>query len=171
MSLKPEILDEKRFKLLGCVFYGDPFHSAKEWSYENEIGKLWMRFYTLLQKYFVLINKVMIDQDVGYEVHIEPEEYKKSKKYYVFVGMEVSDIEEVPVEMFLKILPKTRYVKFTTKVTEINTCEDIFRTWLPQEGFEQTYPYMIQGYDRKRYKDLKDKNSEIDWYIPVKKIG
>jgi AraC family transcriptional regulator len=170
MTVKPEIIDEKKFKLLGCVFYGDPFHSAAEWTYENEIGKLWMRFYTLMQKYFVLISKIIVDQDVAYEIHIEPEEYIKTKRYYVFVGMEVSNIEEIPVEMFLKILPNTKYLKFTTKVTERDTCEDVFKNWIPKNGFEQAHPYVIQGYDRKRYKDLNDPKSEIDWYIPVRKV-
>ena len=59
--IEPTILEEKTFKLLGCVFYGDPFHSAEEWSYENEIGKLWQRFGALTYKYSILMNKISIE--------------------------------------------------------------------------------------------------------------
>ena len=85
--IKPTILEEKTFKLLGCVFYGDPFHSAKEWTYENEIGKLWQRFAKVSYKYSILLKKICTDVDIGYEIHLEPEEYKETRNYYVMVGM------------------------------------------------------------------------------------
>jgi len=168
--MKPIEIHEKAFRLLGCVFYGDPFHSAKEWSNENEIGKLWMRLHKLTQKYSILIKSIITDLNVGYELHLEPEEYKITKKYYVMVGMEMNNIEEIPLEMFVKILPKTRYVKFTTTIEEkFKIGAYIYNTWIPEKGYEQAFPFIVQGYDAKRYKGLDDPNSEIDWYIPVKK--
>ena len=42
--MEPQILDEKIYNLIGSVYYGNPFHSAKEWSTDNEIGNTWKRF-------------------------------------------------------------------------------------------------------------------------------
>ncbi len=169
MTIKPEITPERTFNLLGCVYYGDPFHSAEEWSGENEIGHLWQRFMGLAYKYSILLNKIRVGSQIGYELHIEPEEYKKTKQYYVFVGIEVSSVEEAPVEMFIKTLPTTKYLVYTTKVHDANAVEYLFKDWIPKNGYEQAYPYIIQAYDNKRFKGMDDKDSEIDWYIPIKK--
>ena len=115
-TVKPIIIEHKIFKLLGCVYYGNPFHSAEEWSYENEIGKLWNRFGELTYKYSKLLKGISIDRDIAYEVHLEPEEFKKTKKYYVMVAMEVKESNEIPLEMFIKILPKSDYLIFTTTI-------------------------------------------------------
>lgn len=168
LNREPKIIDEKIFRLLGCVFYGDPFHSAKEWTIENEIGKTWLRFGNLSRKYSILLKKINANPYVAYEIHIEPEEYKKTKKYDIFVGIEVKNYEEVPVEMFVKILPKTRYVMFITKGRDFSEGEYVFKKWLPNSNCEQAYPYIIQSYDRRRFKALDDEESEIDWYIPIK---
>ena len=163
-----QITDEIGFKLLGSVFWGDPFHSAEEWSVENEIGKLWMRFMGLVKKNSKLLQKIWIRPDVGYEIHIETEEFRKNKQYYVFVGMEVTNLEEIPVDMFAKILPKTKYVMTTTKVHEFDTVEYILKDWIRKGDYEQAYPYIIQVYDYKRFKGMEHKDSELDWYIPLR---
>jgi len=170
--MEPVILEEKIFKLLGCVFYGDPFHSAKEWSYENEIGMLWQRYMSLCGKYAQLLKKISENFNTGYEIHLEPEEFKDTKQYYVMIGMEVNDLEEIPLEMFIKIFPKSNYVVFTTRMEEkYEMGAYIYREWLPENSWKQSFPYIIQGYDGTRYKGLEDPKSEIDWYIPVKKVG
>jgi len=170
--MEPLILEEKSFQLLGCVFYGDPFHSAKEWTYENEIGKLWERFGKLSYKYSKLLGKISTERNVAYEIHLEPEEFKKTKEYYVMVGMEVDNLDEIPLEMFIKIMPNSTYVVFTTTMEEkFKKGAYIYREWIPENGWKQSFPYILQGYDGARYKGLDDPKSEIDWYIPVKKIG
>jgi AraC family transcriptional regulator len=171
-EIKPSIIEERVFRLLGCVFYGDPFHSAKEWSYDNEIGNLWKRYGKLIYKYSKLINSISIDQNLNYEVHLEPEEYKKNKQYYVLIGTEIKDSEEFPLEMFLKIFPKSKYLKFTTTMeNKWKIGGYIYKTWIPENNYDQAFPYVIQAYDLKRYKGLDDPQSEIDWYIPIKTLS
>ncbi len=167
---EPTIVENKTFKLLGCVFYGDPFHSAKEWSYENEIGKLWQRFLNLTNKYSVLLKKICNNYNLAYELHLEPEEFKDTKQYYVMTGMEVATFEEIPLELFAKILPKTAYVFFTTTMeNKFKYGAYVYKDWLPQHGYQQSFPYVLQSYDGRRYKGLEDPESQIDWFIPVKK--
>jgi AraC family transcriptional regulator len=142
---------------------------VKEWTIENEIGKIWQRFMSLAGKYSSLLSKISTS-NTCYEVHIEPEEYKTTKNYYVFVGIEVASIKEVPLEMFVKILPATRYAQFTTKTSNKDAGATIIREWLPHNGYVQVYPYIIEAYDSTRFKSVDDPESEIDWYIPVKEV-
>lgn len=84
--------------------------------------------------------------------------------------MEVTNIDEVPLEMFVKILPKTNYVVFTTILeNKFEMGGYMYKKWLPENNYIQSFPYVLQMYDRKRYKGLEDPKSEIDWFIPVKK--
>jgi AraC family transcriptional regulator len=186
------ISESRNLRLLGCVYYGNPFHEAKEWSYENEIGKLWQRFGKLSQKYSSYLEKIAIEPKVAYELHLEPEEYQKSKNYYVFVGIAVDYVDEMPLEFFLKSLPKTQYLQFTSNVTAQDNAEYFFSKWLntnfnenitkseeselklePDEtinsGYEQAFPYILQRYDDK-YKGLDDPDSELGWMVPIKKL-
>ncbi len=170
MKLSPKIIEEKVFTLLGCVYYGDPFHSAEPWSQDNEIGKTWERFGKL---YFInsrFLDKIIINPKIGYEVHIESRDYRKTKSFHIFVGMEVKNTEFVPIEMFIKILPRTKYAYFTTKGDDYNTCEYAFQEWLPKSKFEQSFPYIIEAYEEGRYdyQEMDDQENEIDWYIPIK---
>lgn len=167
--MEPIITEEKIFNLLGCIYYGDPFHLAAPWSYENEIGLLWKRYIELAKIYKNFLNKINVNPNIGYEVHIEPKEFQDTKNFYIFVGIEVFSLEFVPLEMIIKKLPKTKYLNFTTKADDFKTCGNIYNEWLPSSEYEQSYPYIIEAYEHPRYKGLTDKESEIDWYIPIKK--
>ena len=177
------ISDPIHLNLLGCVFYGDPFHDSKEWSYKNEIGKLWQRFMRLSKKYSSYLEKINVEPGVAYELHLEPEEYENTKRYYVFVAIAVDFVAEVPLEFFQKALPKTKYLQFTTKATAQNNAEYFFKEWLGSKdaeeskgegkseasSYDQAYPYVLQRYDE-RYRGLNDPKSELGWMVPIKKM-
>lgn len=109
-----------------------------------------------------------LNSTISYEIHIEPEEYVNTRQYYVFVGFELKKISEVPLEMFIKILPSIQYLKFTAKAKDHDSGEYYFKNWFSHSKYEQAYPYIIQAYDAQRFKSLEDEESEIDWYIPIK---
>ena len=167
--MEPEIIEEKVFKLLGCVYYGDPFHTYKGWHPKNEIGITWERFLSLWEEYREFLEDIKEGVAIGYEVHIEPGDYSKEKKFHIFVGFEVKSLEFFPLEMFYKTLPKTKYLFFTTK----NMGEDsdyYFSEWLPESNYETSYPFIMQSYSPKRWKK-DDPDSLMDWYIPIKEKG
>ncbi len=167
--MKPKIISKKDLHLIGCVFYGDPFHSAKGWDTANEIGKLWAKFNELMQKNKKKIQKYLVDPDISYEVHIDPEVSKEENKWYIFVGKEVENLEVMPLQMFHKILPKTRYAVFTSKGNNYLQANDvIYKEWLPDSNFDESFSFQIQVYDSKRYFGLDNEESEIDFYIPIK---
>ncbi len=167
--MEPKIISKKELHLIGCIFYGNPFHSAKGWDTANEIGKLWQKFDILMKKNKENLQKYLVDSDVSYEVHIDPEISKEENKWYVFVGSEVENLEEMPLEMFYKIMPKTRYALFTSKGKDYLYANDIiYKEWLPKSNFEESFSFQIQVYDSKRYFGLDNEESEIDFYIPIK---
>lgn len=168
-GVKVILTDPVQYRLLGCVFYGDPFHSAKEWSYDNEIGHLWNRFMRLGHEHEDYFASVNTQPGIGYEVHIEPSDYDgdTNKEYYVFVGLSVGDGIEIPLEMFLKVLPRTCYLEFSTPVTRYDVAESVFKELLGDgKNYSQSFPYIIQRYDE-RYLGLDNPDSMLDWLIPV----
>ncbi|MFX0095717.1 MAG: GyrI-like domain-containing protein [Candidatus Hodarchaeota archaeon] len=168
---KIEIIEKRRtMHLIGCVFYGDPFHSSRGWSVENEIGLTWQRFMNLYAKNQEMINMYRINPNLAYEVHIEPEEYKETKNFYVFVGIEVNNLDKMPLGMFYKILPATMYAVFTFQGEKMFSGGDyIWQEWLPKsDEYQEAYPFLIQAYDETRFKGLDNKASELDYYIPIK---
>lgn len=165
---KIKITGKISLKLVGCVYYGDPFHSNKEWSVKNEIGVLWNRFYRLYGQFEDLLRKWAVD-DVAYELHLQPEDYQETGKFYVYVGIEVKNLDEMPIEMFCKALPPTKYAVFTFKGEDMfNGGEYIWNEWLPNSGYDEAYPYMVLAYHKNRYKGMEDPGSEIDFLVPVK---
>lgn len=166
--LKIEIIDEKPLSLMGCVYYGNPFHSKEEWNLENEIGLLWKRFYGLYEKYGEKLEKNAVNE-VTYEAHIQPDDYNETGKFYVYVGLEVKETGEMPVEMFCKTFPSTKYAVFTFKGREMfRGGEFIWKEWLPNSEYEEAYPYLILAYHKNRYFGLDNENSEVEYYIPLK---
>lgn len=166
--MDPIVIDEKVFKLLGCVYYGKPFHTYPPWSVKNEIGNTWNRFWNLYGKYKDFLDKIRAGNEIGYEIHIEPEDYDKERKFHIFVGIEVISFDFFPLEMYSKILPRTKYLFFTSGYKGEGV-DSIFAKWLLKSEYEQSYPYIMQSYTPKRWKGPKDPESLMDWYIPIKK--
>jgi AraC family transcriptional regulator len=164
-AMEPRIVEMEELTLVGMVFYGDPFKDAGGWSEENEIGKLWSRFGAKEE------SVENVTGDGGYEVHIEPEEYKETNKYYVFVGVRVGETKNLPLEMFVKILPAGTYAVFTLKGDEITSdwSEAIYKKWLPSSAYQERAKFLIEYYDGKRFKGMSDPDSELDIYVPIEK--
>lgn len=167
--MKQKIIDKDEMKLIGSIFYGDPFHSIKGWSIENEIGKLWVRFSKLLDEKKEQLKEILINPSKTYEVHIDPVIAKEEKKWYVFIGIEVKRFHNIPLEMFCKILPKTKYAVFSAKGKEFREANNyIYHEWLPKSKYKESYSYQIQAYDSKRFFGMDNEESEMDFFIPIK---
>lgn len=159
---KPEIL------LVGVSFFGDPFSMSAEWTEENEIGRLWNRFFAYLRKHPNHIKHVA-NHKIAYEVHIEHEETALKGYYEVFVGIEVMQLENIPVELLVKILPATTYAVFTLCGQQIisDWPREIYQHWLPDSGYRNAHPYSFQLYDQRFHGLDKLDESVLDVYVPV----
>lgn len=167
--MKPTMIEKRQMMLLGFSFFGDPFKISGGWTEENEIGRLWTRFMAYWDKHRQRIQHVKTDA-VMYEVHIEHEETALTGEYEVFVGLEVEKLEDVPVEMAVKVLPPTTYAVFTLEGEQITSDWNMMMyEWMMESGYERAYPYGFQCYDE-RFKDVQHIDESIlDVYVPVKR--
>lgn len=167
--MEPTTIEKRQMILLGFSFFGDPFRISGGWTEENEIGRLWKRYMAFLTKHHQRIKHVKTDA-VMYEVHVEHEETAQTGEHEVFVGLEVEKLEDVPVEISVKILPPTTYAVFTLEGEQITSdWLKMIYEWMSRSGYQLAYPYNFQRYDE-RFKGVQCiDESVLDVYVPVKR--
>ena len=167
--MEPKILEKDEIILIGFSFFGDPFQLSDDWTSENEIGRLWKRFFSYLGTHKSSLKHI-VDPNVAYEVHIVHKETPTTGNMDIFVGLEVKTLEDIPPRVLVKILPATKYAVFTLVGQEITSDWGwtIYREWLPASGYQESFPFSFQYYDQ-RFKGLDNiKESVLDVYIPIK---
>ena len=166
--MKPKIIQRESILLVGMSFYGDPFSNKEPWSEDNEIGRVWQRFTKFHRENPDRIRHE-ITPFVGYEVCIANEETNQFGHFEVFVGVEVTEIEEVPPTLSMKMLPPSTYAVFTIqgKMIASDWYYDLAQAWLPEAGLKQIGDFNFQVYDQ-RFKGMdRLEESAIDVYIPI----
>ena len=170
--MTPDIIERGELIIAGMVYYGNPFHAADVSPDQNEVGKLWGRFNTYYE------NKPQaftaeVNPKVAWELHITTDEYEDTKEYYVMVGVEMTEIEDLPLPAFAKVLPAGQYAVFTLKGEEMrgNWGDAIYKEWLPASDYREAFQCTIERYDEDRFKGWGDPDSEIEIWVPVKKKG
>ena len=167
--MEPTRFEERGYTLAGFSFFGDPFRLSGGWTEENEIGRLWQRFMAYLEQHAGQLEGLFV-QDIAYEVHIYHQETLQTGEFEVFVGMEVQELDRIPIEFSVKILPPTTYAVFTLVGEQITAdwSQLIFQGWLPQSGYQPVGDYGIQRYDE-RYKGVdRTAESVLEFYVPVR---
>ena len=155
--------------LVGMSFFGDPFSEASDWSSDNEIGKLWSRFINFIEANPNAIRH-RIDNEYLYEIHIDGPNTERDGQYEIFVGTQVTVIDEVPLQCVVKKLPTTAYAVFSLEGENIfsDWGMDIYRGWMPTSEYETSHRYNIQAYG-KRFKGMdRIEESELDVYVPIR---
>ena len=165
--MKPRIVERGQIMLAGLSFYGDPFAESGGWTEENEIGRLWNRFMAYLADQGSSTEPADADAPV-YEVHVEGEETASRGHREVFVGTEVTSLDEVPVKLLVKILPAATYVVFTLQGEEITSdWSRMITDWMEDAGYASAYPFGFQLYDA-RFLGLDHlAASVLDVYVPI----
>jgi len=166
--MKQNITNNRRIILVGMDFYGDPYQEAGGWSAQNAIGQLWNRFNDFYREKKESIKHLA--SEAGYELWIDFEGEEDSKNKYIFVGVEVEKLYDLPLELVARILPETRYAVFTLEGSEIKSDwpSKILSPWLTDAGLEQSYTYIIECYDPRRFKGIDSGDSQLDIYVPIR---
>ena len=163
------IVEKSQIVLAGFSFFGDPFSLSGEWTEENEIGRLWSRLMAFLTQHGDRLNHLK-QPSTGYEVHLEHAETPHKGHFEVFVGLEIDQVADVPVELVVKILPAATYAVFTLAGEQIlsDWPRQIYHDWLPGSGYQPAYNFSFQFYDA-RFKGMDQlAESVIDVYVPIK---
>lgn len=169
--MQPIIVQKKEIILVGMSFYGDPFETSAGWTEENQIGRLWQRLMAYLSEYPDKIQHPVPVQ-ASYEVHIYGSETMTKGLFEVFVGIQVEQLENVPVDLLVKILPETEYAVFTLQGEQISSDWHLdVNEWIAAAGYQRAHPFSFQYYDE-RFKGLDQiSESQLDVYMPVKKAA
>jgi len=168
--MQPTIVQKDEITLVGVSFYGDPFETSAGWTEENQIGRLWQRLITYLDEHTDKIQNP-VPVHASYEVHIYGPETMTKGLFEVFVGIAVEKLEAVPVDLLVKILPATEYAVFILQGEQISSDWHLeINEWIAAAGYQHARPFSIQYYDE-RFKGLDQiEKSQIDVYMPVKKV-
>jgi len=162
------IINKRKITLVGMDFYGNPYKEAGGWSMENAIGQLWKRFSAFYEKKKDSIKN--LESESGYELWVDFDGKEDPKEDYIFVGVAVKKLKDLPLELVAKVLPETRYAVFTLKGDEIKSDwpSKAATQWLTEARLERSHPYIIEYYDAGRFKGLESKDAELDIYVPVR---
>lgn len=168
---EPVLVECERMWLVGLSFYGDPFATSAGWTEENEIGRLWSRLGALLQHHAEALTPHMVPGR-SYEVHLADQDAIAKGEFEVCVGVEVRDLDVVPLEMVVKVLPATTYAVFTLRGQEIVAdWERIIESgWATAAGYRRAHPYNIQAYDERFVGLDRLDESVIEVMIPVERV-
>lgn len=166
--MEPKIIQEEMILLAGMSFYGDPFETSSAWSEENQIGCLWRRLMTYINSHKDTLAWHSY-QVPYYEVHIDGPETETEGLFEVFVGLQISDLDDLPFDLVVKVLPSSQFAVFTLEGKAITEDWDSkISRWLSENGYREAYPYNFQYYDH-RFKGMdRIDESCIDVYIPIK---
>lgn len=163
---KPELTEERQITLVGLDYHGDIFQQGEAWSTENAVGRLWQRFNGFYEKKKDTIKHLA--SEAGYELWVDLEG-EAGWDHYIFVGVAVSKLEDMPLELVVRPLPATRYAIFTLKGEEIRSnWPEKLLDWVAGAGLEQSYTYIFEYYDPQRFKGMDDPEAELDVYVPVR---
>jgi predicted transcriptional regulator YdeE len=173
--MEPDIVEKDRMTLVGMVYYGRI--GGEGWSEENMIGQLWSRFNRFCETKWSLIEEHVLNPKVGFEVTIwNEQELQETKCITVFVGVEVDQLKEMPLELVAKSLPAGTYAHLTPQGEQIETWEKaLYDEWLPQSGYRlASYAdvhFQMLAYEEGRFKGVGDllAESEIDVTVPLVK--
>ncbi|MBI9042844.1 MAG: GyrI-like domain-containing protein [Anaerolineaceae bacterium] len=170
--MKPEFIEKEAMIMAGFSFYGTPFEFKDFWDEQNEIGKLWQRFMGFIQQVDTETYPILRNLKAFYEIHIDTPETLVNGVFEVFVGTQIPFLDDLPLELVIKVLPAIEYAVFTLKGEEITSDwpQLIYDQWMPQNGYELAYPFNFQYYDH-RFKGMdKISESTIDVFVPIRKI-
>jgi AraC family transcriptional regulator len=102
-----------------------------------------------------------------YEIHIQEETIPTM--HFCLIGVEVEKIEDMPTELFAKVIPPCNYAIFTHQFKN-GSFGEAFRAvynWLGESSYVPAYPFDIQCYDE-RFKGADNPDSIFEIYVPIK---
>ena len=130
----------------------------------SEIPMLWMEFMPMEEK---IRNQVKPTEawDVSYDMDysVQPGEFT------YFVGMEVSNTDNIPDGMIIHVAPALKYAKFTHygSLDNISASYDyIYHIWFPQSGYGMGMGNELEFYGKKFNPEGED--SEMNIFVPIK---
>lgn len=132
-----------------------------------QIGELW----DLYGKCGPIPNAVEPWTCLGVEDY--PEDFKARRKWFYTATAVVTSTDKIPSGCVVKTIPRHDYAIFTHRgplpVKLSETFDHIYRTWLPNSGFQVAAAFDFERYDS-RFKGINDEGSLIEIWLPIRPI-
>lgn len=150
----PRIVERPDLILVGVVESGSDVSRM-------DFHDLWMRFQN---------ESAHVEHQVegaAYELHVQTE--AQPPMHFAMAGVEVTEIEDLPSEMFAKVLPAATYAVFTMRFVDgFAVVYERIWAWLAESPYtSDPFGYDIQRYGP-RFVSPEDPGSEVDIYVPVR---
>lgn len=89
---------------------------------------------------------------------------KDDSKFYYMAALQVEDVERVPIDFFIKIIPRSKYAIFDIPdgdhVKMFAAYRYAYEEWLPNSPFREAWPY--------NFESVNITNDSIKVNIPIK---
>jgi predicted transcriptional regulator YdeE len=154
VSGEPRIVERPELLLVGMVSRG------------GDIGALWERF---MPRESLIQHRV---EGAWWELHVHPKDQPPGDPYWILVGVEVTKLETVPDDLFVKPIPAGQYAVFPHRpgLGEPNHGYDALNrrieAWLEAGPYRIAREFSLQLYDA-RFKGMEDPESVEDLLIPI----
>ncbi|GMQ55914.1 AraC family transcriptional regulator [Vallitalea sediminicola] len=152
----PELIVKDDIKLVGIPFYYDI-------QFNNNLSEPWGH---LMSHLGVIKNKVEPQRFYQLQYWF-PEQDTES--IYFYIAVEVSDFEDIPIQLTEKVISKHKYLKFQHKglANQVGyTYKYIYNEYLPETDYQLPYLFNFEYYG-KQHLGPYNADSISDIYIPV----
>jgi AraC family transcriptional regulator len=154
---EPDLLECEEKLLVGISFF------IEEDCAINDLSKEWGRFMNELNTV-----KHKLQPEKLYQVQYWSDQQELNGLYF-FIGVEVTQLEDINSLFVVKTIPKGRYLRFVHKglANKVGyTYKFIYNQFLPNTDFKLTQPFNFEYYGPKCLGPYNE-NSESEIYIPV----
>ncbi|AWP27743.1 hypothetical protein B9D94_14435 [Paenibacillus sp. Cedars] len=110
---------------------------------------LWKQYFEEWQQTFGNIAHLRVEseKEIDYALTVDRDE----SGYTYFIGIEVTSVDHVPSGTIARLIPKTKYARFTAigPVEESigRTYDHIFKEWFPSSSFQTAPGPIMEHYD------------------------
>ncbi len=170
-----ELIEKENMYFIGFSYRGTIKENLDQ--FQNQVDDCWNTLADFCVNRWAHIEDEIIDPKLSYEIQLwNKEELEQNGLLNIFVGLEVKDLETIPIEMTGKLLPKGKYILFNLKGEEIHGWEDfILQEWLPESNYWlrmfNEHLFHVQRFHEDRFKGVENiEESELDILVPVEKV-
>ena len=163
--MEPHFITLPRLLVVGVPYFGT--------SAQGEFAQVWTRLEPLLP---LIPNQKPAGPGlppVFYGVESYGADMAASGRWFYLAGVEVANLDDVPVQVVAKIVPARQYAVFPYQGLLPGQVGELFqyayKEWLPKSGYEQAGPFDLERYDH-RFKGGQNPESVTEICIPVDKL-
>ena len=162
--MEPLFVTLPRLLVVGVPYFGEPS--------KGEFSQVWSRLEPVSSQISNQKPEGPGLAPVMYGVEGYSADMATSGRWFYLAGVEVTTLDDVPVQAVAKVIPARRYAVFPYQGLLPGQIGEVFqyayKEWLPRSGYEQAGPFDLERYDH-RFLAGQNPQSVVDVCIPIVK--